>query len=105
MSNPRSDIAKDEISPPDIVKILRSLSWPVCLFAVAWIMLAVYWQWLVHVDGIFGEMWDTLPAYQLLGEMSVADIAHELLRKYAFVHIIALPKLGFWIDFNFFGAA
>ncbi|HQQ74291.1 MAG TPA: hypothetical protein PK031_03990 [Pseudomonadales bacterium] len=88
----------------EIQEILRSLPWPVWLFAAAWIMLAVYWQWLVHVDGIFGEMWDTLPAYQLLGEMSITEIARELLRKYALVHIIALPKLGFWIDFHFFGA-
>ena len=100
MKNPRSEIAT-----ANIAKILRSLSWPIWLFAAAWIALAIYWQWLVHVDGIFGEMWDTLPAYQLLGEMSIADIVSELLRKYAFVHIIALPKLGFWIDFHFFGAS
>ncbi|HSC76562.1 MAG TPA: hypothetical protein VLB90_10045 [Pseudomonadales bacterium] len=84
---------------------LRNLPGWLWWFSIGWIALAVYWQWLVHVDGIFGEMWDTLPAYQLLGEMSLADIARELLRKYALVHIIALPKLGFWIDFHFFGAS
>ena len=100
MKNQRS-----EISTIDVVKTLRSFSWSIWWFAAAWLLLAVYWQWLVHADGIFGEMWDTLPAYQLLGEMSLADIARELLRKYALVHIIALPKLGFWIDFHFFGAS
>ncbi len=89
----------------ELSTILRSVPWPVWLFAAAWMMLAVYWQWLEHQNGIFGEMWDTLPAYRLLGEMGAIDIARELLRKYAFVHILALPKLGFWIDFHFFGAS
>lgn len=95
MQNLRSDVSAD----------LRSVPLAVWLFAVGWIALAVYWQWLVHSDGIFGEMWDTLPAFRELHTMSLADIGRELLRKYAHVHIIALPKLGFWIDFAFFGAS
>lgn len=87
------------------LSLLRSLPWPIWLFGTAWIALAIYWQCHVHQDGIFGEMWDTLPAYRLLGELGAVDIGRELLRKYAFVHIIALPKLAFWIDFHFFGAS
>ncbi|HNE26061.1 MAG TPA: hypothetical protein PLH12_02860 [Pseudomonadales bacterium] len=84
---------------------LRSL--PACLkaFAIFWLALAVYWQWLAHSDGIFGEMWDTLPAFRQLGALSASEIAQELLRKYALVHILAVPKLGFWIDFAWFGAS
>lgn len=89
----------------EILTILRSVPRLVWLFTAAWIVLAIYWQCLAHRNGIFGEMWDTLPAYRVLGDMGFADIAHELLRKYALVHIIALPKLGFWIDFHFFGAS
>jgi hypothetical protein len=89
----------------EIATILRSLPGWLWLFAVSWVLLAVYWQCLVHRNGIFGEMWDTLPAYRVLGEMHAADVLRELLRKYAFVHILALPKLGFWIDFHFFGAS
>jgi hypothetical protein len=85
--------------------LLRSLHWSVWLCGAAWIMLAVYWQCLVHQDGILGEMWDTLPAYRLLGELDAIGIGRELLRKYALVHIIALPKLAFWTDFHFFGAS
>jgi hypothetical protein len=95
VTNPRSEVPE----------ILRNLPWSLWLFAAFWISLAGYWQWLVHSDGIFGEMWDTLPAFRELHSMSFADIGSELLRKYAHVHIIALPKLGFWIDFQLFGAS
>lgn len=87
------------------VPVLRAVPAWLWLFAAGWIALAVYWQWLVHSDGIFGEMWDTLPAFRELHLMSWADIARELLRKYALVHILALPKLGFWVDFAYFGAS
>ncbi len=85
--------------------VLRKL--PLCLqvFAVVWLALALYWQWLAHSDGIFGEMWDTLPAFRQLGELSFLALAKELLRKYALVHILAVPKLFFWIDFAWFGAS
>ncbi len=89
----------------DHTPVLRSLPCWLWLFAAGWIALAVYWQWLVHSDGIFGEMWDTLPAFRELPAMSLADIGRELLRKYALVHILALPKLGFWADFAYFGAS
>lgn len=84
---------------------LRSLPVWLQLFAAFWLVLAVYWQWLAHSDGIFGEMWDTLPAFRQLGELNAVQVAQELLRKYALVHILAVPKLGFWIDFEWFGAS
>ncbi len=84
---------------------LRSLPVWLQLFAAFWLALAIYWQWLAHSDGIFGEMWDTLPAFRGLGELGVIGIAQELLRKYALVHILAVPKLAFWIDFEWFGAS
>ncbi len=84
---------------------LRSLPLWLRCFAVAWLALAVYWQWLAHSDGIFGEMWDTLPAFRQISELGVLGIAQELLRKYAQVHILAVPKLFFWIDFAWFGAS
>lgn len=84
---------------------LRSLPVGLQLFSAFWLALAVYWQWLAHSDGIFGEMWDTLPAFRQLGELGAIGIAQELLRKYALVHILAVPKLAFWIDFEWFGAS
>ncbi|MEZ5435483.1 MAG: hypothetical protein R3E67_02425 [Pseudomonadales bacterium] len=85
--------------------LLRSLPTGLKVFAGCWLLLAVYWQWLAHSDGIFGEMWDTLPAFQQLNTLGVIEIAQELLRKYALVHILAVPKLFFWIDFAWFGAS
>lgn len=84
---------------------LRSVPIPLLVFAGAWLLLAAYWQWLAQANGIFGEMWDTLPAFQQLHTLSAIDIFRELMRKYALVHIIALPKLFFWVDFAEFGAS
>lgn len=89
----------------DGVVALRSLPLSLKLFAAVWLMLALYWQWLAHADGIFGEMWDTLPAFQQLHGMTLQAMVEELLRKYAAVHILALPKLFFWLDFSAFGAS
>lgn len=84
------------------VPVLRALPVWLWVFAVGWIALAVYWQWLVHRDGIFGDMWDMLPGYQRLQQMDVAALWQELTARYAGVHVLAIPKLFFWLNFSFF---
>lgn len=87
------------------VPVLRAVPAWLWLFAAAWIALAVYWQWLVHRDGILGDMWDMLPGYRQLPEMGLPALWDELVSQYARVHVLAVPKLLFWLNFAFFAGS
>jgi hypothetical protein len=89
----------------EIATILRSLPGWLWLFAASWIALAVYWQWLVHSGGILGDMWAMLPGYQRLGEMDLPALWQELTNRFARVHVLAIPKIFFWINFYFFAGS
>lgn len=96
-----------QVSPEQNRTDLWHFSLPVwCWLIIApWLLLAAAWQWHVHVPGILGDMWDMLPGYQQLGSMTLPEILHELLRKFAGVHILLIPKLLFWLNFSFFAAS
>jgi hypothetical protein len=89
----------------DLPGLLRSLPVSVWLFTGLWLFLSAYWQWLVHSNGILGDMWDILPGYQQLPVMGFGEFWHELTAQFAQVHVLAVPKLFFWINFAFFGGS
>lgn len=74
-------------------------------FLFFWAVLFCFWQWQLYTPGIFGDMWDNLkPTQQMLGWRG-AEWAEELFRRYAQSHVLLIPKLIFFIDFDFFGAS
>ncbi len=89
----------------ELKHVLRALPLPLKFFSVLWLLLSVYWQWRVHAPGILGDMWDMFSAYRQLGDMDTPAFLHELLRKYAAVHVLLVPKFFFWLNFHFFAAS
>lgn len=73
--------------------------------SLAWIALWALLQWRVHEPGILGDMWDILPAYQQLGTTPASDLLAELMRRFAAVHVLFLPKLLFWANLAWDGGS
>ncbi|HQQ62747.1 MAG TPA: hypothetical protein PLF22_04155 [Pseudomonadales bacterium] len=77
-----------------------------CWLSVAlWLLVSAAWQWHVHAPGILGDMWDMLAGYQQLGSATPRAILHELLRQFAGVHTLFIPKLFFWLNFGLFAGS
>lgn len=73
------------------------------LMLVVWLCLWALIQVMVHRPGIVGDMWDVYAAWlSLQQQVGSADVLRELLRKFAQVHILAVPKLWFWANFAWF---